>query len=60
MAISNTGHAAENLAMFRRMAQALIKEEVGGMTGIAKKRREAAWDDTTALRIIGHLFRGNG
>jgi len=58
--LANTGHAAENLAMFRRMAQALIKQEVGGTVGIAKKRREAAWDDTTALRVLGHLFRGNG
>ena len=26
---ANTGHAAENLVMFRRMAQALIKQDVG-------------------------------
>ena len=60
LSLANTGHAAENLAMFRRMGQALIKQEVGGTIGIAKKRREAAWDDTTALRILGHLFRGDG
>jgi predicted transposase YbfD/YdcC len=54
---ANTGHAAENLAMFRRMAQALIKQDVGGTVGIAKRRREAAWDDVVALCILGHLFR---
>lgn len=54
---ANTGYAAENLAMFRRMAQALIKQDVGGTTGIAKRRREAAWDDTVALCILGHLFK---
>lgn len=54
---ANTGHAGENLAMFRRMAHALIKEDVGGSVGIAKRRREAAWDDTYALRILGHLFK---
>lgn len=58
--LANTGHAAENLAMFRRMALALIKEDVGGTVGIARRRREAAWDDTYALRILGHLFRMNG
>jgi predicted transposase YbfD/YdcC len=57
--LANIGHAAENFAMFRRMAQALLKQEVGGTVGIAKKRREAAWDDTVALRVLGHLFRGD-
>jgi predicted transposase YbfD/YdcC len=55
---ANTGHAAENLAMFRRMAQGLIKLDVGGTTGIAKRKREAAWDDTASLSILGHLFKG--
>lgn len=58
--LANTGHAAENLAMFRRIAHALIKEDVGGTVGIVKRRREAAWDDTYALRILGHLFRMKG
>jgi predicted transposase YbfD/YdcC len=58
--LANTGHAGENLAMFRRMAHALIKQDVGGTVGIAKRRREAAWDDTYALRILGRLFRLDG
>lgn len=56
--LANTGHAGENLAMFKRMALTLIKEEIGGSTGIAAKRREAAWDDSCGVRIIGQLFRG--
>ncbi len=58
--LANTGHAAENLAMFRRMAHGLIKQDVGGTTGIARRRREAAWDDTYALRVLGQLFRMDG
>lgn len=57
---ANTGHAAENLAMFRRMTLELIKQDVGGTVGIARRRREAAWDDTYALRILGRLFSMNG
>ena len=55
--LANILHAAENLAIFRKMAQTLIKEDVGGTIGIAKRRREAGWDDTSALRILGRLFR---
>ncbi|MBS0621896.1 MAG: ISAs1 family transposase [Verrucomicrobia bacterium] len=55
--LANAMHAAENLAMFRRMAQALIQQDVGGTVGIAKRRREAMWDDTCALRILGRLFQ---
>lgn len=58
--LANTGHAAENLAMFRRMAHGLIKKDVGGTVGIARRRREAAWDDTYALRILGRLFCMDG
>ncbi len=57
--LANVMHAAENLAMFRRIAQALIQQDVGGTVGIAKRKREAMWDDTCALRILGHLFRNN-
>jgi predicted transposase YbfD/YdcC len=55
--LANVMNAAENLAMFRRIAQALLKQDVGGNAGIAKRKREAAWDDTCVLRILGHLFR---
>ena len=54
---ANTGHAGENFAMFRRMALTLIREDIGGSIGVAAKRREAAWDDSYALRLIGQLFR---
>lgn len=54
---ANLGHAAENLAMFRRMALALIKEDIGGTVGVAAQRRAAMWDDKHALRILAKLFR---
>jgi len=57
MSLANTKHAGENLAFFRRMSQALIKEDVGGTVGIARRRRDAMWDDTFALRILGRLFK---
>jgi predicted transposase YbfD/YdcC len=51
-----TGHAAENLALFRRIAHSLIIEDLGGPRGIAKSRRKAAWDDDYAIRILSKLF----
>ncbi len=54
---ANALDAAENLVMFRRTAMALIKQDIAGTLGEAKLRREAAWDDTCALLILGKLFR---
>ena len=52
-----TGHAAENLAVFRRMALNLIKADLGGGTrGVAKSRRKAAWDDDYAVCILSRIF----
>ena len=51
-----TGHAAENLALFRRIAHSLITEDLGGPRGVAKSRRKAAWDDDYAIRILSKLF----
>lgn len=57
---ANAMHAGENLAMLRRMALELIKQDIGGTVGVAKRRREAAWDDTCTLCILGQLFRMGG
>ncbi len=51
-----TGHAAENLAVFRRMAHNLIKADLGGTRGVAKSRRQAAWDDDYAIRVLSRIF----
>ena len=51
-----TGHAAENLAIFRRMAHTLIKEDLGGNRGVVKSRRQAAWNDDYAIRLLSRVF----
>lgn len=53
----STRHAPENLAIFRRMAQRLIKKDLGGTVGVAKKRRQAAWNDAYAVRLLSTLFK---
>jgi predicted transposase YbfD/YdcC len=58
--LANTFHCAENLAMFRRISQALIREEIGSKTGVAKSRRKAMWDDLYALKVLGQLMKING
>jgi predicted transposase YbfD/YdcC len=37
-----TGHAAQNLALVRRLALSLLKQETSRTVGIAIKRKEAA------------------
>lgn len=54
-----SGHTAENLALFRRMAHNLITADLGGTRGVAKSRRQAAWDDDYAIRVLSRIFRGN-
>lgn len=51
-----SGHTAENLALFRRMAHNLIKADLGGTRGVAKSRRQAAWDDDYTVRVLSRLF----
>lgn len=50
------GHTAENLAIFRRMAHAVIREELGGNRGVAKSRRQAAWNDDYTVRLLSRIF----
>jgi predicted transposase YbfD/YdcC len=52
-----TGHTAENLSIFRRMAHNLIKTALGGTRGVAKSRRQAAWSDDYAIHILSMLFQ---
>ena len=54
---ASAGHTAENLAVFRRMAHNLIKADLGGTRGVAKSRRQAAWDDDYAIRVLSRLFQ---
>lgn len=55
----STGHAAENLATVRRIAQGLIKMDLGSSRGVAKRRREAAWDTDQALKILSRIFQAD-
>ena len=52
----NTGNASENLAIVRRMAQSILQAEAKGTKGIAKRRRQAGWDDAYLLKLLGILF----
>ena len=47
------GHAAENLAMVRKIALNLLKQETTRKIGIAAKRRRAGWDDSY-LELVLH------
>ncbi len=47
-----TGHADLNLAVVRRIALNLLKQEVSGKLGIANKRLKASWDEPCLLRIL--------
>lgn len=52
----NTGNAPENLAITRRMAQTILQAEAKGTKGIAKRRRQAGWDEGYLLKLLGILF----
>lgn len=49
----STGNAAENFALFRRMAQSVLQAEAGGTKGIAMRRRQAGWNDDYAVKLLG-------
>lgn len=46
------GHAAENLAVVRRIALNLLKRETTAKLGIKTKRRRCGWDDTYLLKVL--------
>lgn len=54
----STGNAAENFAVFRRMAQSILQMEAGGAKGIAMRRRQAAWNDDYMIKLLGIFVRG--
>jgi predicted transposase YbfD/YdcC len=47
-----TGHAAQNLAVVRRLAVSLLKQETSRTVGIAIKRKEAAWNPDYLLKVL--------
>lgn len=54
--LATTGHAAENLAILKRLASTMIRIDLGGVKGTAQRRRQAAWDDSWALRLLSRIF----
>lgn len=46
-------HGPENLALLRRLAVSLLKNEESEKTGIACKRKQAGWNDNYLLRVLG-------
>jgi predicted transposase YbfD/YdcC len=47
-----TGHAATNMAVVRRIALNLLKQEKSVRLGVANKRLKAAWDEDYLLKIL--------
>ena len=50
---ARTGHAAENLAILRRLALNLLKRETTKKRGIRGKQKIAGWDNRYLLRLLG-------
>jgi len=46
------GHAAENLALIRRIALNLLKQEKSHKNGITCKRKTAGWDHSYLLKVL--------
>jgi predicted transposase YbfD/YdcC len=47
------GHAAENLAIVRKLALNLLKQETSAKRGVKSKRLRAGWDHRYLLKILG-------
>jgi predicted transposase YbfD/YdcC len=47
------GHASQNLALLRRLARNLLRQETTAKMGVKAKRLKAGWDDTYLLKILG-------
>jgi len=54
--LASIGYAPENLALFRRLASTLIRMDLGGVRGTAKRRRQAKWDDSWTLKLLSRVF----
>lgn len=47
-----TGHAAENMAVVRRIALNLLRQDTSVKLGVANKRLKAGWDEQYLLKIL--------
>jgi predicted transposase YbfD/YdcC len=46
------GHGAENLAILRRLALNLLRQEPTATCGTKNKRLKAAWDEDYLLKVL--------
>jgi predicted transposase YbfD/YdcC len=46
-------HGPENLALLRRLAASLLKNETTTKAGVACKRKKAGWNDGYLVRVLG-------
>lgn len=47
------GHAPKNLALLRRIALALLKQEKTAKVGVKAKRRKAGCDENYLMNVLG-------
>jgi len=50
-----TGHAAQNMAMVRRLALNLLKQEPTSSAGIKNRRLRAGWDEAYLRKVLSGL-----
>ena len=48
----HVGHAAKNLAVMRRIALNLIKQEKTNKRGVSCRRKVAGWDNKYLLKVL--------
>ena len=49
---SRVGHSAQNLALVRRIALNLLKQEKTHKNGISCRRKTAGWDNQYLLKVL--------
>jgi predicted transposase YbfD/YdcC len=54
--LASVGHAAENFAIFRRLAATLFRIRLGGIRGTAGLRRQAKWNEDVMLSVLSEVF----
>lgn len=56
LSLVDSGHAAENLSVLRRMALNILKGKEKRGVGVASKRRRAGWDDRYMVELLAQFI----